>query len=448
MAARSVRFRLTVWYAVVLAAGLTCFGGAIWWLMKHSLESDLDRDLAARVRSAESFVREEEADSKINLNEELAEYSHALPSNTYLELRDVARARVLFRSPGSSLGPVRVRSESFIVNRRVWRVQIETSLAAIDNLLAHLRLVLIMLSPIVIGIACAGGYWLGGRALRPVDEMTAAARSISIENLSARLPVPTARDELQRLAETWNQMLARLQNAVDRLSRFTADAAHELRTPLSVIRTTAEIAARKPRPAETYRAALIEIAVQSERTARLVDDLLFLARSDAQVFKLYGEVDLRGLAQEVCAELAPVGDAKGVRVHARWAPGDATLAGEELAIRRLIRALLDNAIRYSAAGGEVWVRVIDREGEIELVVEDNGPGIPESDLPFIFDRFYRSADARASGDGGSGLGLSLAEGIAQRHNAAIEVSSAPGHGSIFRVRFKRMTGAQSTAVPA
>ncbi len=451
----SVRFRLTVWYSLALAAGLACFACAIWLSMKHSLEGDLDRMLAGRARSVQTFLRQELADPKVDLREELDEYSHAFSPGTYLEVLDVSRGVVVFLSdpgflrtaaevsgPGSHTlqwhgSGLHVLSETFTAGGHRWRIVMAASLESINSLLDRLRLLLLTLLPLIVAVASLGGYWLSRRALKPVDQMTAVARSIGIENLSERLAVPQTGDELQRLAETWNAMLSRLEDAVKRLSRFTADASHELRTPLSVIRTTAEIASRRSRSAESYREALTRIVAESERTARLIEDLLFLARCDSDSFEMpMAPLDLVSVVQEVCFQITTVAESKGIRLRSSVPSAELYIGGNELALRRLILALLDNALQYSKPGGEVTVALRETGAAAELAIEDSGPGIPESDVPFIFDRFYRSPDARASGNGGSGLGLSIASGIAQRHNASIDVSTAPGAGSTFRVTFQ------------
>jgi heavy metal sensor kinase len=450
----SIRLRLTVWYSLALAAGLALFAVAIWVSMRHSLLRDIDSALSEQQSSIQSFLSAELNDPAAELKEELAEYSYGLPQNTIM--RVVAEdgsltfaSRASFPWPRAvALKPPlqRVRWQHHVfrvlvrrisLHGRGWTITFAGSLDRVDDMLDRLRILLFTLFPLVIAIAAAGGNWLSRRALKPVGDITAAAQSISINNLSERLAVPATGDELQRLSETWNSMLARLEGAVKRLSRFTADASHELRTPLAIIRSTAEIACRRPRPAESYRTALEQIVTDSERMTQLVEDLLFLARSDAENFSSpMRQLKLGPLIAEVCSRFETLADSKRIRLTTALPDGPVYVVGDETAIRRLVLLLVDNAIKFCGSEGAVKVALQAGEDRVMLTVADTGPGIPESELPHIFDRFYRASGA-SEGTGGSGLGLSLAHAIAQQHRATIEVSSIPGEGSVFTVAFSR-----------
>jgi two-component system heavy metal sensor histidine kinase CusS len=286
----------------------------------------------------------------------------------------------------------------------------------------------------VIALGCIGGAWLSGRALKPVQDVTNAALAISIENLSGRLPVPATGDEIASLAAVLNSMLARLETAVTTLSQFAGDASHELRTPLAVIRTTAELALRRERTPEAYRTALQEVMAESERMTQLVEDLLALARNDAGAVDMpKAATDLREVLTEVSKQMAPLADAAGIRVATALGDRPAVISANREALHRLFMVLLDNALKYSRAGGEVILSVTRNEGLISASVEDFGEGIGEADLPHIFKRFYQADRSRSVA--GHGLGLSLAQSIAQAHGAEIEVRSAPGKGSVFQVSF-------------
>jgi heavy metal sensor kinase len=453
MRPRSIRFRLTIWYALALAAGLGVFALTIWVSMRHSLIRDVDSALVARAHSVESFLSHELREQDVKVDEELDEYARGLPANTFIRVEDQNGGLIFSSSSGFPWQSVerskqpkhhrihwhdhvyRVLAEDTSIAGSRWTILLASSMDGVEQLLERLRLLLIALVPLVIGVAGAGGNWLSRRALKPVDEMTVAARSIGIENLSARLVVPETGDELQRLSETWNSMLSRLEKSVKRLTRFTADASHELRTPLAVIRTTAEIASRRPRSPDAYLEALGQIVSESERMTRLIEDLLFLARCDAETLEIpMSALDLSPIARDVCAGMASLAESKAIRL-ACCVPGKVEVMGNEQAIRQLVLVLIDNAVKYSRSGGEVKVNLLRSERDIRLEVEDSGPGIPDSDLPHIFERFYRAAGAREVNSQGSGLGLSLAAGIAQHHGAAIEVMSVPERGSTFTVVF-------------
>jgi heavy metal sensor kinase len=296
-----------------------------------------------------------------------------------------------------------------------------------------LRFLLWSLLPVVIAIACIGGAWLSGRALKPVRDIAAAARTIGIENLSQRLPVPPTGDELAQLTEVLNTMFARLESAVRTLSQFVADASHEIRTPLAVIRTNAELALRRMRTPESYRHSLQEITEEAERMTQLVEDLLVLARSDTSVIEMPLEpVEVREIIHGVCAELRGLAEVHQTAIE--LVPGrTAFIAANRPAVHRLFLLLLDNAVKFSPPGGKVVVGVESRESGIAVTVQDFGHGISPADLPHIFKRFYQADRARAGA--GHGLGLSLAASIARAHGASIEVQSAEGAGSTFRVIF-------------
>jgi len=241
---------------------------------------------------------------------------------------------------------------------------------------------------------------------------------------------------LERLTELWNSMLGRLESAVTTLSQFAADASHELRTPLAVIRTSAEIALRRARAPESYRESLNEIAAEAERMTQLVEDLLFLARSDARVAGMpMSPLDLRDILCDVVSELRELSAVRNIEVRSVLGESEIVIAGNRAALRRLFLVLLDNALKYSTPGGEVSVAA-SAAGEFVIVsVQDFGTGIGAADLPHIFQRFYRADKART--DTGHGLGLSLAATIARMHGAVIEVKSVEGAGSTFSVTFPR-----------
>jgi two-component system heavy metal sensor histidine kinase CusS len=454
---RSIRFRLTAWYALALAAALGLFALAIWVSFTRSLAEGTDAALAQEVHNMESYLNEELQDIRVHLAEELGEYAEGLPTNMSFsaaqQTDEKSTGRIFTSNPGfpqrstalDSPGyhslrfhdhNYRLLERDMLVAGHPWKVSFAVQLDESERLVGKLRLLILGLIPAVVAIASAGGYWLSGRALKPVDDITAAARSIGIRNLSQRLVIPQTGDELQRLSETWNSMLDRLEDAVTRLTRFTADASHELRTPLAIIRTTAEIAARMPRPAENYRAALAQIVSESESMTTLVEDLLFLARCDADNLDVpMSLINLATVADEVCTGMRRVAESKSITLRFPDAHHAISIFGNEAAIRRLILILVDNAIKYSQSGGEVELNVRQSGNKILLIIQDQGAGILPAELPHIFERFYRAASARDLPREGSGLGLSLAVGIARHHGANISVSSTPGAGSTFTVSF-------------
>jgi heavy metal sensor kinase len=287
--------------------------------------------------------------------------------------------------------------------------------------------------PLLLFLASAGGYWMSRRALAPVDRITNTARSITAQNLSKRLDVSPTGDELQRLSETLNTMLERLDTAFSRITRFTADASHELRTPVSLMRTTAELALRRDRRPEEYREALGQVLTELERTSTLIEDLLVLARADSGGDSVALEqVDLAASVAQACEQGSLMAAAKQLQFEVRLPKDPLYVVGDLSALRRLFLILIDNAVKYTPEGGQVRVG-LDRIDQTAIAeVADTGIGIADEDLPHIFDRFYRADKARSRAVGGAGLGLSIAQWITNAHHGRIEVESAQGRGTRFR----------------
>ena len=442
MKTRSTHFRLTVWYAVVLAAALGLFAVLIHLSLRQRLMSDLDQDVSASAERFTAYFRNEAAqESGGHLRGELNEFCQALPATSYVSLRGSRGFAFRFpaRAPehGISEPGFRIVRSQFDIEGETYSLEAGASTRGAERTLELLRLLLIGLIPAVIAVACAGGAWLSRRALRPVDEITLAARGIEIDNLSQRLQVLETGDELQRLTEVWNSMLARLEAAVRTLSQFVADASHELRTPLAVIRTSAEIALRRARTTESYRESLEEISAEAERMTQLVEDLLFLARSASTTSVIVNAepVELRALLRDVSGEVRDIAELRKISLHTRYPDEEVTVAGSPTALRRLFLVLIDNALKYSHAGGSVELTVLADPARVTVTIEDHGIGIAPADLPHIFQRFYRADKARS--DGGYGLGLSIASTIAQAHGASIQATSEEGAGSVFSVAFRR-----------
>jgi heavy metal sensor kinase len=437
MRRRSIRFRLTVWYAVVLAAGLSLFSALIWLSLRHRLMDEIDQDLAARAGQFERYFESESSSAaRGQLDDELEEFCQALPPSSYVELHGASG--FTFQYPHGAPRPesnVRTLRREFTFNQEVFHLEIAAPIANAEHTLDLLRFLLWSTIPVVILIACLGGAWLSGRALKPVNDIAAAAHLISIENLAERLPVPETGDELARLTEVLNIMFARLESAVKTLSQFAADASHELRTPLAVIRTTAELALRRARTPESYRDSLQEIAAEAERMTRLVEELLILARSDAATSEMpLGAVEVGEVLAEVCGEMRALAQMREIRIRTDVSGSAAAIvAGNRPALHRLFLVLLDNALKFSRPGGEVILKVESIDSRVLVTIEDFGVGISENDLPHIFERFYRADQARTGA--GHGLGLSLAKDITRVHGASIEVQSTAGAGSRFTVVF-------------
>lgn len=306
------------------------------------------------------------------------------------------------------------------------------------NLLVLNRFLTVLLAsaPILLLISSAGGYWVGRKALRPVDRITSTVQSISIGSLSERLPVAETDDELQRLAETCNAMLARLESSVSRIKQFTADASHELRAPLSFTRTVAEVALRNPNIDTVSRQAFEEIVDEGAKAAMLLGDMLTLARADSDhTDVLWEPVDLSAVVDNACDKARPLAEQKRLNLSLSLSTEQCVnVMGDLPTLRRLIWILLDNALKYTPAAGRIDVRLSTTPGQATVLVRDSGMGIAETDLPYIFDRFYRADPSRSQVEG-SGLGLSIAKWIAEMHHANLSVVSEISRGTTFQIVF-------------
>lgn len=454
----SIRLRLTVWYLAILALGLALFGIASWFAMRVSAFRTIDEELEDRIRGVEKFMQLQIASlSPVEIRDEFREHSVLGPGGDLFQVCDekgqwlyrsavLENSQVPIRLPGEvgtepvyeNLNvqgvPVRFATGRVVVNEYPYTIQVAAPLREFNAALERFRLILWLSVPALLVAAGLGGYWISRRALRPVDQITAAAESISISNLSERLEVPPSADELQRLSETLNRMLGRLDASVQRMSQLTADASHELRAPVSLIRTTAELAVRGARTNAEYRADMLQILAEAERTTHLIDNLLVLARADSGEGGLQHELtDLASSVREAVDQGRTLARDKGVELTTSLDHALAVVRGDGEALRRLFFILIDNAVKYTPANGRVAIElnVVNRHAVVQ--VADSGIGIAESDQTHIFDRFWRADKVRSRGTGGFGLGLSIARWIVEQHHGSIKVQSQQGKGSTFSI---------------
>jgi heavy metal sensor kinase len=459
---RSIRFRLTAWYSAVLALALILFGIFTWFAVREILFHAVDETLADRVEGVRRFMENQiGALSVEEIRDEFKEHSVLGPGGDLFQVCD-AEGVWMYRSaplendavpiqlPASVAGKgsvedrqvagtsLRFLSRRVVVLGKPYTIQVAAPTHELVDGLRGVMWALVLMVPVVLLAATAGGWWMSRRALQPVDEVTATARSIGEKNLGKRLPVPNTEDELQRLSETLNQMLERIEGAFRRVTQFTADASHELRTPVALIRTTSEIALRKHRSEGEYREALGEVQAESVRTTDLIENLLTLARADAGKAALESRaVDLALLVREVSEQAEKLAQQKEITLVCKAMDGIAPISGDRGALRRLVFILLDNAVKYTPPGGQIEVGIEQNPEKVTVEVRDSGVGISEHDLPHIFERFYRSDKSRSRDSGGAGLGLSLAKWIVDAHGGGIAVESAAESGSRFRVTLPR-----------
>lgn len=276
---------------------------------------------------------------------------------------------------------------------------------------------------------------IAGRSIRPIDEVIATAETITQSNLDQRIPLPANRDELYRMSVTVNALLDRLQQAFQREKQFTADASHELKTPLAIVKGTLEVLVRKPRTVEHYESRVNACLAELNRMARLIDQLLLLARDDSSSMKpAIIEIDVAAPLEAALSRIEPFARQKGIALALADAPPCRVKADPSL-LEIMLGNLLSNAIKYSPEGSAVEIRIERKNNSVVCAIEDHGIGIPAEQLPAIFDRFYRVDESRSSSTGGSGLGLAIVKKLASLQSIAISVRSEAGKGTTFELTF-------------
>jgi heavy metal sensor kinase len=295
---------------------------------------------------------------------------------------------------------------------------------------------LLLFSPLAMTLLSFGGWFLAGRLLEPVVNITRAARRINAGNLSKRIHVEDTRDELSQLAETFNSMLARLEDSFNRTRQFTADASHELRTPLAILKGETEVALRWGKDPEELRQTLESNLEEIDRMGRIIEDLLLLAKSEAGELRLdIREFSLGDLLQDLYLQGKTLGEQKAIDISlSLQVIEDIRLKGDQFHLHRLMLNLVNNAIKYTPENGRVEIRLAVEGNEAVLAVADSGIGIAAEHLPHLFERFYRVDEARNRSAGGTGLGLAIVKSIAEAHEGRVEIESTPGTGSVFTIR--------------
>src|SRR5271157_201815 len=319
-------------------------------------------------------------------------------------------------------------------------VQVGTSLEDFDETMKRLFIILLIGIPSSIGAAIAVGYYMAKKALKPVDQIRRAAVKISSSNLDERIEIGRRKDELSRLAHTFNEMIARLKDAFQRCNQFSIDVSHELKTPLTILKGETEVALRKPRENPVYQKLLTSNLEEINQMARIIDDLLLLAKADTGETHLnVDEIDLKDLILEVYSDMSILAEKKNIELTVGELH-ETRLSGDELKLRRMLWNVVENGIKYTQPGGKVAISSGLQNGSVRISVRDTGVGISDKDLKYVFDRFYR-ADGSRNREGGSGLGLSISKWIAEAHKGTIEVESQASSGTVFSIKLPLAGGA-------
>lgn len=461
----SVRVRLTLWYLALLALVLITFGSVVYALLAQSLNSRLDSALRNEVRAlAAGFERQlsegrteaegatiaqqerlfprqataiYDPDGNVITESPTRSGKHArLPSLDLLHADDTYFFSVLDEENGGNDG--RRIAVKRIPNTKTGKAYIFAVSQPRDRVIEELesmRRILFIAVPLALLLAGIGGWFLARRSLSPVVAMSERARRISAENLQERLPIANARDELGKLAGTFNELLIRLETSFNQQVRFMADASHELRTPLSVIRTATDVTlGRDGRSESEYRDALKIASEQTYRLTRIVEDMFTLARADAGSRKLdKTDFYLDELISETARAAAVLANSKGVKLD-QPEVSEMLCHGDEGLLRQMLMNLLGNSIKHTPRGGLVSLGVERRNGMYQIMVSDTGTGIPSAAQPHIFERFFRADKSRsrsADDGGGAGLGLAIARWIAEAHHGKLELKNSDATGTVF-----------------
>ncbi|HLV88892.1 MAG TPA: heavy metal sensor histidine kinase [Candidatus Sulfotelmatobacter sp.] len=467
----SIGMRLTIWYLVLFVGAQTLFGAGMWLILRYYLYDLADDSLESQVEDLRNFMLAQKKDATIAKLQEEVNESYALEHpGDYLEisaedgsviyrsafLRDHPLAPIatgqltepVYRNRRLAGHPLRFIVERLEANGHVYTVTMGLGTEDVVETLSVFRTYLFLLGPLLFLVAAGGGYWLSRRALSPVDTLVRTAHEISGVNLNSRLPKLTTGDELQRLADTLNEMLDRIEGAFQRVTQFTADASHELRTPVSLIRTEAELALRRSRGEEEYKESLRNILLEAERTTAMIEELLALARADSGRETLHMEpVNLAEMLGSTLDSWKQVATIRNLGFSADIGE-DVFVLADSTALRRVADLLLDNAFKYTSAPGTVRLLLEREKSSAVFSVADSGPGIAKEEQSRIFERFYRVDQARSRDQGGAGLGLAIAKWIVTQHHGTITVKSKPGDGATFRVELPLIAAPVQSPHPA
>ena len=463
----TIRARLTLLYFVVLAASFVAFFWICDFGFRRSIEITVNDASRSNLETVRRVIDGSLPRGLPKVQKELGELAGLWANGAIFEVagpdsqwifrppRFQAVQTLLPEAPASGMTflttnldalQYRIARERVTIAGNDFFIDAAVPTEPFDQALDGFRLIEKRFLPLLVVLASLLGYWLSGRALAPVNRIVESAESIGVQNLSRRLEVPRAKDELRRLTETLNAMLGRIESSVAHITQFTADASHDLRTPLSLIRTNAELALRRPRHEVEYRETLARILAAAEESTHLIEHLLTLARADAGAAQLHFEAaDLSEALRKVSQHARILAQSKGLGFSEELAAQPLPVSMDPSAMDRLFLALLDNAVKYTPEGS-LSLRSFSSEGRAIVEIQDTGVGIAESDLPHIFDRFYRADQARSREVRGSGLGLAIARWIAETHKGAIEVDSEIGRGSLFRVHLPLLNREHSLAL--
>ena len=456
----SIRIRLTIWYGGGLALIMILFASALYIVMSRALQDQLDRSLEEAALAANRSLEEHRFGPFLLLDDMAQTFPELALIDKFFQIfgpqgrvtlqsaniktRNIPLSQTALQAnlQGRAIfetvrfhDEIPIRLLSFPIRRGenlVNILRVGASLRPLEEMLSRLVFVLLIGSPLAVVVSMLGGWFLAGRALRPVDTITLAAQRIAGGDLTQRIET-TSKDEIGRLASTFNDMISRLESSIRQIRQFSADASHELRTPLTITKGETELALRKPRSPEVYREALESNLEEIDRMSRIVEELMFLSRADLGEVKVASDpVQLDALIQEIQLQAMVLGKDQEIETTLGQVE-PLQIRGDEWRLRELLLNVVDNAVKYSSPGGTVQISLTQHHGMAKIMVQDHGIGMTPDEQRFVFNRFYRTDAARAHAQKGTGLGLSICKWITEAHHGTIEVTSSFGQGSCFTI---------------
>ena len=459
---RSIRFRLTAWYALTLAVVLAA-SSLFWYIaLSRNLEKHIDERLLDVAKTVERKHLIEHRDITVHqacgeLDNYIVEHNWAgyaqvrnslgnvicninsvegeplpLSKSALLQITRMSHQFETLNDMGPST--LRVLSYPIVHDGRLERIlQIAESFAHTEHTLSDLKVIFLMLSPFAFLVLTGCGWFMANRALTPIVNITETAQKITAEKLDARLPIHEPQDELANLSNTINSMLARLEDSFNRIKQFSADASHELRTPLAILKGETEVSLRWAKSEDELRQTLDSNLEEINLMSRILEDLLELAKSEAKDLHLdIEEFSLSDLLQDIFIHAKTLAEPVKHLVRLRLqVDSEIYIRGDQIQLYRMLLNIINNSIKYTPPGGIIEMVLTLAEDSAVVTIIDSGVGIPEEHIPHIFDRFYRIDAARNRQDGGTGLGLSIVKAIVEAHGGHIELTSVVGEGTTF-----------------
>ena len=456
-----LRVRLTLWYGTALALVLIIFSVVLYVITARSLRDTVDESLEDTAMTAVRSLEERGFLPLINEEELLSQFPELTRIDKFFQIFSPS-GTITIRSPNIKQHEVplsRTALDAAFAGQKIFEsakypkepplrlvsvpimyrgnllyiVQVGTSMESVGETLQRFLVLLVVAIPIALAVSLAGGWFLAGRALRPVDKITLAAQRIAAGDLSQRLSMPAAHDEIGRLAATFNNMIGRLDTSFRQIRQFTSDASHELRTPLTVMKGETDLVLRRPRLLDDYKSVLESNLEEIDRMTRIVDELLFLSRADMGEVRVESlPVAMESLVEDIHRQAKLLAQDRNIEVLLGTIM-PVVVQGDDLRLRELLLNLVENAMKYSYSGGKVEIALLNDGREARLSVTDYGIGIAPADHKKIFQRFFRTDVARGHTKKGTGLGLAICAWIAELHKGRIEVKSDLGQGSAFTV---------------